>query len=70
MLEALPYIEMFEIAVMYYIYSDLNIRRVHYNPNDHRGLLALEAKPFPERLPFPVKGVEGINSLFTLFHCR
>ena len=27
--------------------------------------MALEEEPFPQRLPLPVKGVEGIASLFT-----
>ena len=40
--------------------------RVQYEAH----LLVLEERPFAQRLPFPVKGVEGINSLFTLFHCR
>ena len=33
-------------------------------------LLVLEEKHFLQWLPLPVKGVEGIDSLFTWFYCR
>ena len=32
-------------------------------------VLDLEVEPLPKRLPLPVKGIEGINSWFSSFHC-
>ena len=45
--------------------------RLQYEARQPQGhlLLALEEEPFPQRLPLPVKGVEGIDSLFTFFYC-
>ena len=32
-------------------------------------VLDLEVEPLSKQLPFPVKGIEGINSWFSSFHC-
>ena len=44
----------------------LEDEEVHDDPNERLGFLALEAEPLLERLPLPVKGVEGIHSLLYL----
>ena len=45
----------------------LEEEEVHDDPHEHLVFVAyLEAEPFLERLPLPVKGVEGIHSLLYL----